>query len=67
MRLRVEYLTDGVLRGEPPHASCPTSKTLRVNFAYAVFKRKVDKEKIGELLSAKSLVVVLTPHGTLPA
>ena len=48
-----------------PHA--PTSKTLRVNFACAVFKRKVDKGKIGELLSAKSSVVVLTPHGTLPA
>jgi hypothetical protein len=48
-----------------PHA--PTSKTLRVNFACAVFRRKVDKGKIGELLSPKSLVVVLTPHGTLPA
>jgi len=53
MRPRVEYLTDGVLRREPPHASRPTSKTLRVNFACAVFKRKVDKGKIGELLSAQ--------------
>ena len=67
MRLRVEYLTDGVLRENrrTPHA--PASKTLRVNFACAVFKRKVDKGTIGELLSAKSSVVVLTPHGTLPA